>query len=222
MARLYLVAWLVICTVQPAVAGAWLREQGKGFLAYSNLTTTTMNTTFSAYLDYGLRDNLTLGATFDLDAPIGGYYTGKGLVFMRKSLGWGGEKANWAYEIGLGARYTGLKFLPIAKTTLSYGRGIKWGERHGWLAVDTGVEWEFENASHVAKIDTTLGLELGKRSKGMLQVFSSFGQGWHNITISPSYVFQSKKNKSNYVVGLEASSLYPNVVALKIGVWQSF
>lgn len=222
MFRLSLVFWLTWIVAQPVYAGAWLREKGKGFLAYSNLTARSLDTTYNAYLDFGLRENLTLGATLDVYSPLGLPVTGKGLIFMRRSLDWGRADANWAYELGIGARYTGVKFVPVAKTTLSYGRGINWGKRSGWFAVNTGVEWDLGFAQHVVKIDTTLGLELGERSKGMLQFYNTFGQNWSSVTIAPSYVFQTKKKKNNYVVGLEANSLVPNNVAFKFGVWQSF
>ena len=223
MVRVFILVWGMVCFgVSNAQAGAWLREEGKGFLAYSNLTASSLDTTYSAYLDYGYRENLTLGAMIDIDAPIGRPVSGKGYIFARRPLDWGADDANWAYEVGLGARYNGATFVPAAFTSLSYGKGIKWGQRTGWLAVDAGVEWDLGYAQHVVKVDTTLGLTLGERSKGMLQVFTAYGSGWSNVTLAPSYIFQTKKKKINYVVGLQSSSLSPKTVAFKIGVWQSF
>ena len=223
MLRLVLSVLVLACAgASCATAGAWLREEGKGFLAYSNLTASSLDSTFSAYLDYGYRENLTIGATIDLEAPLGRPVIGKGVIFARRPLNWGGAEANWAYEIGIGARYTGLAFVPVATTGLSYGKGITWGPRNGWLAVDASVEWDLGTAQRVVKVDTTLGMSLGERSKGMLQVFTAYGSGWSNVTIAPSYIFQTKKQKINYVVGLQNSSLTPNVIAIKIGVWQTF
>jgi hypothetical protein len=222
MYRLVLVFCLMCLTAQPAAAGAWLREKGKGFLAYSNLTASTMDTTFSAYFDYGLSDRMTVGATLDIYTPIGNQMSGKGLLFLRRSLDWGVFDGKWAYELGVGARHTGVEFVPVAKTALSYGRGISWGKRKGWFAVDAGVEWGFGDAQHLVKIDTTVGLDIGPRSKGMLQVFSTFNDDWGTVTIAPSYIFQNKKKKGNYVIGLETSSNAPEIIAVKIGVWQSF
>jgi hypothetical protein len=202
--------------------GCAKRAKGKGFLAYSNLTASTLDTAYTAYFDYGYSDKMTIGATLDVYAPLRNQISGKGLLFLRRSLDWGVFDGNWAYELGVGARHTGVEFVPIAKTALSYGRGITWGKREGWFAVDAGVEWDFGNAQHLVKIDTTIGLDIGPRSKGMLQVFNTFGDDWSVVTIAPSYIFQTKKKKSNYVVGLETSSYAPEVIAIKIGVWQSF
>lgn len=222
MFRVLFVLWLTCLATHPAYAGAWLREKGKGFLAYSNLTASTLDTTFSAYFDYGLSERATIGATLDFNTPLYGYPSGKALLFMRRSLGWGGADANWTYELGFGGHHTGLELLPVAKTTLSYGRGITWGKRNGWLAIDAGIEWDLGHSKHMVKIDSTLGMELGARSKGMLQIFNTYGDTWNSITLSPSYIFQTKKKKKNYVVGFEANSLTPKTVAIKIGVWQTF
>lgn len=222
MFRLILAFWLMCLSAHPVAAGAWLRDKGKGFLAYSNLTASTMDTTFSAYFDYGLSHKMTIGATLDIYSPLGQQISGKGIIFVRRSLDWGFFEGNWAYELGIGAYYTGVEFEPVAKTALSYGRGITWGKREGWFAVDAAVEWNIDSAQHMVKLDTTIGLDFGPRSKGMLQVFSTFSDDWRTMTIAPSYVFQTKKRKSNYVVGLETSSTAPEVIAIKIGVWQSF
>ena len=222
MFRVVLVFWFACLLAQPVYAGAWLREKGKGFLAYSNLTASTLDTSYSACFDYGLNRKMTIGATLEVLSPLNRQLSGQGLVFMRRSLNWSKSNAHWAYELGVGARHTGIEFVPIAKTSLSYGRGVSWGKRDGWFAVDAGVEWDLGYSKHVVKIDSTLGLEFGERSKGMLQVFNTFGEDWTNITVSPSYVYKTKKKKINYVFGLENSSLTPDIVAIKIGVWQSF
>ena len=92
MFRVLFVLWLTCLATHPAYAGAWLREKGKGFLAYSNLTASTLDTTFSAYFDYGLSERATIGATLDFNPPLYGYPSGKALLFMRRSLDWGGAE----------------------------------------------------------------------------------------------------------------------------------
>ena len=221
MFRLILVFWLMCLSAHPAAAGAWLREKGKGFLAYSNLTASTMDTAYTAYFDYGLTEKTTIGATLDVYTPLRHQMSGKGILFIRRSLDWGIIDGHWAYELGIGARHTGVEFVPIAKTALSYGRGITWGKRDGWFAVDTGIEWGFGDAQHLVKIDTTIGLEFSPRSKGMLQVFSTFNEDWGSVTIAPSYIFETIKKK-NYLFGLETSSSASKVISVKFGVWQSF
>ncbi|MEL6566151.1 MAG: hypothetical protein AAFQ59_17045 [Pseudomonadota bacterium] len=201
-----------------APGGAWLREQGTWFVSSSVLQGTDGQSDGALYVEYGFRPGLTLGLKADANMVEGQLGGGSGFVFARLPIPTGERPYKLAYEFGLGATL-GTETDPLVRTGLSYGRGIKWGERYGWLAVDAAVEWSLGDAPNTAKLDTKLGLTLTETTKVMMQAFVSSAGGDTSLTLAPSFIWQPRPKRPSYQIGLEAEQ---GDVALRLGLWQQF
>lgn len=201
-----------------ADAGAWLRAKGSGFLATSVLQGQGGATDGSLYFEYGIRPKLTLGLKADTNMSFGQIVSGRGFVFMRKPIATGDRKYKLAYELGIGGHLSAEEE-PLLLTALSYGRGLQWRERYGWLAIDAAVEWSLGDQSTTTKLDTTVGMGLGKTTKAMMQVFISHRQTDFSVTLAPSLIWQPRPKKPSYQIGLEAEG---GDIALKLGLWREF
>lgn len=216
MPTLLLIAALMLAG--PAYAGAWLRAEGTGFLAYSSVLAEDGTLDGSLYAEYGLRPKLTLGVKVDIDMTQGRMGNGTGFAFARKPIRTRDRPFQLAYEIGIGSTF-GDQSDMLVLTGLSYGRGIKIGERHGWLAVDGSVEWSLGGATDTGKLDTTLGLALNDKFKVMVQVFYSQTDSASTTTLAPSLIWQPKPDRPSYQLGIKAEE---GALSLKLGMWRTF
>ncbi|WP_299685907.1 hypothetical protein [uncultured Tateyamaria sp.] len=198
--------------------GAWLRAQGTGFLTSSVLQGADGHSDGALYFEYGVRPKLTLGIKVDANMVVGQLAGGSGFAFARLPIPTGDRAYKLAYEIGLGATLNS-ETEPLLRTGLSYGRGIKWREKYGWLAVDFAVEWSLAGAAHTAKLDTTLGLGITDTTKIMMQVFVSGTEDATSLTLAPSLIWQPREKKPSYQIGFEAEQ---GDVSLRLGLWQEF
>ncbi|MEP1964687.1 hypothetical protein [Tateyamaria sp.] len=213
----FLIAALMLS--DPAHAGAWLREQGSGFLSFGSTIDELGRSTGSAYAEYGLRPKLTLGAKVDVDMTAGQIGDGSAYVFARKPIPTGERAYKLAYELGIGGT---IEQDPSAllRTGLSYGRGITAWDHSGWIAIDGALEWVESDSSVTAKLDATMGLTLNDRFKVMFQVFYSQTETEATTTLAPSLIWTPKPDKNrSYQLGVEAKE---GVLGLKLGVWHSF
>lgn len=201
-----------------ATAGAWLRDEKTGFVAYSGVYNEDRKLDGSLYAEYGLRPKFTLGVKVDADMSTGQVGNGTAFVFGRKPINTGARKYRLAYEVGLGLTF-GEETDPVLRTGLSYGRGLEMWNTAGWLAVDASVEWGTGDATDVAKLDTTVGLALNDRFKVMMQVFYSASDGSASTTVAPSLIWEPKPKAPSYQLGLESKE---GVLAVKLGMWRSF
>lgn len=201
-----------------AHAGAWLRAEGTGFLAYSTTFEEDGALNGSFYGEYGVRPKLTLGLKADIDMTVGRAGNGSAFVFARKPIQTQDRPFRLAYEVGIGSTF-GQSSDMLLLTGLSYGRGIKIAGKHGWFALDGSVEWSLGDGTDTGKLDTTVGLTLNDRFKVMVQVFHSLTDTASTTTLAPSVIWQRKPDRPSYQIGLEAEE---GAVALKLGIWQTF
>lgn len=217
MRTLFLIAALML--TQPANAGAWLRNEGTGFLSFGSTIDEFGRSFGSAYGEYGLRSKLTLGAKVDVDMTAGQIGNGSAYVFARKPIATGTHKYKLAYELGIGGT---IEQDPSAllRTGLSYGRGYAAWDRAGWVAIDSALEWVESDDSFTVKLDSTVGITLSDRFKVMFQVFYSQTESEATTTLAPSLIWQPKPDiDRSYQLGIEAKD---GVLGLKLGVWRSF
>ena len=71
----------------PAQGGAWLREKGTGFTSTTVNVTRSYDISESTFMEYGVRDDLTLGAEVGFLASSIGLQSGFASVFLRRPLG---------------------------------------------------------------------------------------------------------------------------------------
>lgn len=209
---------VALVLADPAAGGAWLREDGTGFLAYSGVYNEDGRLDGSLYLEYGFRPKLTLGAKVDIDMTDGRAGDGTAFLFGRKAIPTGERRFKLAYEFGIGSTF-GDDSEMLLRTGLSYGRGITLWNRNGWVAVDSAVEWALQDGNDTAKLDATFGLTLNHRFKVMMQAFYSETDGASTTTLAPSVIWQRNKETPSYQLGVEAKE---GEFALKLGVWRTF
>ena len=213
---------VLICTAlmlaSHASAGAWLREQGTGFLSYSGVYKDNGQLDGTLYAEYGLRPKLTLGLKIDVDMTSGRMGDGTGFLFARKPIKT--EKRNYklAYELGIGSTFGSVE-TPLIRTGLSYGRGVTLWDKNGWLAIDGAYEIAMDDGEDTAKLDTTFGLSLNDRFKVMMQVFVSQTESTVSTTLAPSVIWQPKPDAPSYQLGIEEQN---GTFAIKLGMWRSF
>ena len=225
---------LLVVLVFPTMAqsGAWLREKGAVFLAWSNsistLSTSPFATDTSLYAEFGLTKRLTIG--FD------GYLGASGAaseayLFMRMPLGRKTRPSHMALTFGLG-----VKSIPnpwgttteqaLAKIGFSWGRGLK----KGWLGVDGSVETVLASSIFVPgqagtsySADFTWGQKPNDRLMLIWQLQT--GKSTNGPTyakFSPSLVWSFGGGKSSIEVGLVKGLTGDNSQSVKLGFWKSF
>lgn len=130
---------LAISFAQMAQAGPWLREKGSTFSAVSFASTYYMETASQTYLEYGLSNTTTLIADVGMTRLHYVANSGYATLSLRRPLSAPDARSKWAYELGAGVGWIGSTTLPHIRTGLSWGRGMKWGKKSGWLTVEAAV-----------------------------------------------------------------------------------
>lgn len=221
-----LILCLIILCLQipatPARAGAWLREKGDTFFSSTFTLNRDKDQSSSTYIEYGWREDLTLGLDLSFASSHLGYQSGAATVFMRMPLGTSDGPHKWAYEIGAGSAWVGDVMVPHVKVGLSWGRGIKIGERWGWAAVDSAVFWDVAEGRRAIKLDSTLGLNFNEVFGGMLQLYMAQGEGLSTTTFAPSLLIKPRGRNYRLQIGAERLVGDTGTTSLKLGLWREF
>ena len=218
----FLITILMTLLPAPVQAGPWLRDKGSSFMAVSVAATFYLDTGTQTYLEYGLTDKTTVIADVGIVRPRFGSHGGYTTVSMRRALTLPDAKSKWAYELGVGVGWIGSQTLPHARTALTWGRGMTWGDKSGWATVDAAVIWDLANSLHVTKIDATVGVNLTDITAGMLQIYTAHIDDQSIATFAPSLVFKPKNAKFRIQIGAESEIGRAHNTALKIGLWREF
>ncbi len=219
--RLVIVLICIACA-GTAHAGAWLREKGAGFSSFSFSSSYSLDTVSQTYLEYGLTEKTTLGADIGFVRPRFGLHGGYMTLFMRRAVGSTDLNSKWAYDLGVGASWTGDSALPHLRTGLSWGRGIAAVGKSGWVAVDAAVIWDLTYARHLTKVDTTIGLNFTDTTAGMVQLFAGNLDQKTFRTFAPSLIVSPKFTKFRIQFGTESEVGNLRNSVLKLGLWREF
>ncbi|MDW3223035.1 MAG: hypothetical protein R8G34_09165 [Paracoccaceae bacterium] len=214
--------FVVFMGASVAQAGPWLREKGTGFYAGSGNVTKEKDTSGSVYAEYGLFDNLTIGADifYGIDRTL--QQSGSGIIFARFPLSAPDATHKWAMHFGIGARSQNLIIEPAIEAGLSWGRGIKVGERYGWAVIDSSINIPGSELETRIKLDGTVGLGFTNHLKGMMQIFMTF-QGDELFTkAAPSILILPGKGSYTFQIGAEIPTRGGGDTAFKIGIWREF
>mgnify|MGYP001799409530 CR=1 FL=1 len=214
----------VLCLAggQSALAGAWLREEGKGFASVSATTTQQRDFSGSVYLEYGLTPGHTIGADISFGLDRTGQQNGSGVVFLRVPIGPTDRTHRFAGHLGLGGRYTNGIFSPALEAGLSWGRGVRWRDNWGWAAVDASINLPQAPAEDRIKIDGTFGMSFTPTVKAMIQMFNTLENGQVFSDIAPSLLYQPRQGPYTIQIGAEFPVAGGGDTALKIGLWRDF
>lgn len=221
MGRFVLTFLITLWMAQPALAGAWLRQKGQAFAAFSVTAHKTDEGApgyeSSLYAEWGLLDWMTVG----LDANENQAFHGHALLFARVPLAEFDRAGRVSAELGLGAHHRQTDWRAMYKTTLSYGNSFPthWG--HAWLSVDAALEFR-TGAERVRKLDLTAGMSSDRRFDPLLQIetYRLSGQPTH-WTVTPSLMIRSPGIKSTWVLGVQKSS-FARRPGLKLALWRDF
>ncbi|MEO0359989.1 MAG: hypothetical protein AAF322_02725 [Pseudomonadota bacterium] len=176
-----------------AVAGAWTQEPGVGFASqtFRYFETTTgapfQRASFTAYVEYGLLDRLTIGGELDqgarLDEAAQGAQNGRAAAFVRGRL-WKDDEGNVAsVQIGGSTPLSGF-VSPAApggddadevEGRLMVGRGFAgdWGS--GWAEAAFGLSHFTGSRADEASVDLTAGFRPDEDWVALAQVFATYG-----------------------------------------------
>lgn len=220
--RLQIILWLLVLTPTLAEAGAWLRDKGTGFSATAFTINRDQDIANTTYLEYGLLPKMTLGADVRIGTDGLGVQDGFATLFLRRALSAPEATSKWAYELGGGATWDDAVVQPHLKIGLSYGRGLQWGEKYGWLSVESSYRWDITTSQGTAKIDTTVGMGFTEATTGMLQLYLSTFDGDSSASIAPSLILQPRGKKFRVQIGAEAPLDDTDSTALKLGLWREF
>ncbi|MGB7240907.1 MAG: hypothetical protein WBC93_02330 [Sulfitobacter sp.] len=219
------VAVLVVCfsiMSGSTQAGAWLREKGTAFTSSSFVTNKRGDGSTMTYLEYGVLDNLTVGADLMVSYTNTGRQFGFGTLFLRRPIGDAGRNRKFAYQLGIGAAWDNLLILPHIEAGLSWGRGLKLGKIDGWATIDSSFRWEPTLSRNHLKVDGTIGLSLGKHTKVMVQMFTENKSGALTSTLAPSVLISPGKGTYTLQVGVELPDGQNDPPRLKLGIWRKF
>jgi hypothetical protein len=217
-----LIVTCALWSAQAAQAGAWLRERGAGFLSTSGTVTAEKDASGSLYGEFGLTDRLTLGLDINGGMDTSGLPQGDGTLFLRFPLSGAEMPDKWAAHVGIGARYEPYDFVPSLELGLSWGRGLQWGERFGWAAIDASINFAEAPMKTISKLDATLGIGLGPSTQAMGQIFLTRTDGRLYRTLAPSLLITPKDSRTTFQIGVEFPLEEENDTRLKIGIWRTF
>lgn len=219
MVRVLVVLWCLISG--QALAGAWPREAGTGFVSsalslswpqeiatWDNLTPT--GDYASLYLEYGLTEQLTLG----LDLGHTSQGAGKTVVFVQHPLNTTNASTKIALQLGLGQISGALSVRP----GVLVGRGLP----NGWFALESFAEIQISERRMDYKIDVTRGWTLPKSRKFILQLQSGVPARQDSYSkLAPSLVVPIKP-RTHLELGMSWGLVGDRSMGLKLGMWHEF
>ena len=175
----------------PAAAGAWLKEKGAKYLAFS-LDGGAADVWTGVYAEWGLTETMTIGLAAGRNAS-----SDRALVFARRAVPdpiaaplterIGGRLA---YELGGGV----VDGDPATSVALSYGRALstRWGD--GWMNLDlTAIlvsspeELNPYGYTLERKADAVIGIRRGPRTTWQLAAYGWSDGEDSSLAVVPSY-----------------------------------
>lgn len=222
MRSLALALILILASAPVVEAGAWLRARNSGFASSSVAINAEKELSTSFYGEYGLTDRFTLGTDIRYGVDRTFLQQGSGIVFIRFPVARTDRTHKWAAHVGVGARYLEGDFLPATEVGLSWGRGIQWGQKYGWVNIDTSYNVPQSPADNRFKLDATVGFGFTKQIKAMLQIFNTVEGGETYSQIAPSLLWSPGDGKATIQLSTEIPVAGGGETAFKIGMWIDF
>lgn len=261
----FLAALLAGClAAADAAAGAWTLAEGAGQVImttgrkiapvgafFSGLPDEDSNTA-QLFVEYGVAERWTLGATFysdlssidpqDLEIRAGAHLRHqiwtrpKGDV-VSVQLGFLAPVERWILGRERAASLPGS--VPEVHFRALYGRGWQWGLGNSFVSAEAGYHWRGERAADELRLDVTAGHEAWKGVMGLLGVYSTLpvaGGSDRALKIAPSIAWtmwpwlgpNDKKpygdiDPNTIQLGLTWDALNPGEgLGVQISVWRSF
>jgi hypothetical protein len=212
---------LALVFAAPALAGPWPQPDGQAFVSGTVEHAGGMDWVVTAYGEYGLTPEITLG--FDSSTTA---FVGEGYVFLRYPVLQGDGPNRFAILGGVGASGNlerGVQ--PLWVIGASWGRGLTYPFGAGWASVDASMRFRRENSfasERLTKLDATLGWQRENRDLAILQLQTSQERGQDPlIKFAPSYVWHFA-DLFQVETGLTLPLAGDDVAKVKIGIWSQF
>lgn len=220
MSRLCL-SLLLTLAAPPALAGPWPQEDGAAFVSGTVEHAGDDDWVVTAYGEYGLTPNITLG--FDSTTTA---FVAEGYLFARYPVFRSDGPHRFAVLGGVGASGNlerGAK--PLWVIGASWGRGLEYPFGSGWTAVDASARFRDDDSfgsERLIKLDSTIGWQRDNRDLAYVQLQMSEEKGQDPlIKLAPSYVWHFAD-----LLQLETGATIPlsgdDVAKIKIGLWSRF
>lgn len=214
---------LALLAAPAARAGAWMRDQGAGFLALSATLGQDgggLRHDTGLYAEYGAWPRLTLGIDANTRSDLATHVLG----FARVPLSGPGRRMRLALDLGVGAHLDsgGGDWKPMARATLSLGRSFASILGDGWFGVDAAYERRFGQPTAAIRLDTTIGLSSGPRFRPLIQMETyHVSDGRTDWAASASVMIDGRRGRT-WVVGFRHESADGGRIALRAALWRSF
>lgn len=220
----HLLVFAVLLLPVAAWPGPWPREQGTGFVSLSSeyfVARGAEQAYTSFYAEYGLSDQLTLGADLGGNDSSGDWTA---FVFARRPVLQGKGPHQVALELGLGAAPNPLwQAEPVLRPGLHWGRGLKTGWGPGWVTLETRLEYRVLSQDSVRKADLTLGVRPRDHTMLIMQVQSGdYPASEPYLRLAPKYVRRIGRSKAHLEVGLRYGVSSDDSLGVRIGSWLNF
>ncbi len=219
--RLILLVALICLSAQTALAGAWPRTKGSGFVSVasrlawpqdiSNWQEKAPTETYQTlYIEYGLTERFTFG--LDVGRAVSG--EGKTVGFLQMPLRDRDTGPKVSVQLGFGQ----ISGAQVVRPGLSAG----WGLEKGWVSVDGVAEMRMADLKTDFKLDMTWGRNLPRDRKLVIQLQSGVPYADPSfVRFAPSVVVPIN---TRFMV--ELGGTYgltgDNSMGLKIGLWAEF
>lgn len=203
-----------------AEAGAFPRAKGTTFAAVSyqaQLNSSEDDDFASLFLEYGFTERLTGGIAAGQNPETEEF---SALGFVRMPIFENAGPNLFAAELGLGGLEIDGGTHVVVRPGLSWGRGWQYGERAGWMGLETVVAFR-GNGSIFGNIDSTFGVNNPGGSLSIFQVFIALPDDSDvEVSLAPSFV-QPLSDRFSLQLG---GSYRPTngAVSARIGLWAEF
>jgi len=210
-----LVLCLATLPMGPTDAGPWLRPEGDSFLSVSLEKPDGDQFHLSAYAEYGLRPDLTLG----LDFGVNEEELDKAILFAKRPLSRPDSALQVSLELGIGV----VDDKGVLRPGVNIGHSYVLRDLNGWISLELKAVLEPDDGDHFETSDLTIGLDVTARSKAMLQISSTGSPvDGNSLKITPSFVFERTPGH-HFQIGVTAGLRDDdNATAIKLGLWREF
>jgi len=220
--RLIHISFLFFLAATTAQAGPWPREKGTGFSAVTASyryapETNTYDSEGGFYLEGGWKDRVTIG--FNALDTLEDYRHAYG--FVRWAATAPENRMKLAFTLGAGASNRNGEWGPMTRIAVSAGRGFD-TFRSGWWSVTAAVEDHNLWTETLYKLDMTIGLNLTKNLKSILDVEASRRRGSADSLTVRGYLAFPLNAKSHFLIGLEAKDAGQRRYGIRAGLWHRF
>lgn len=218
LCRVAILCFLSLFISLPAFAGAWPREEGATFVAIqlrSGVDDLDREPVGSAYLEYGLRRDLTVGAKVEYD------FTQKEVIHTELFGRWHLTESSFPLRAALGLAVEGFEGKERLSPSLHLGQGFDTQLGPGWADVALSVDTPFDQWAPRFSAFAQLGMKPHEQWMTMLSLNVERLDGETQLKALPAIAWEISDGQhlnveySHVVEGIARSEV-------SLGLWLEF